>query len=79
MLFFFNLFYDEQETRHQLFKLRPSQHASWIGFAMSYHLLGDFVTANSVLDTFRQSQTLNVSLIILCICFLFYIRTFLSE
>lgn len=49
-----------QETRHQLFKLRPSQHASWIGFAMSYHLLGDFATANSVLDTFRQSQV-NVS------------------
>ena len=51
---------DLQETRHQLFKLRPSQHASWIGFAMSYHLLGDFATANSVLDTFRQSQV-NVS------------------
>lgn len=50
-----------QETRHQLFKLRPSQHASWIGFAMSYHLLGDFATANSVLDTFRQSQV-NVSI-----------------
>ena len=49
-----------QETRHQLFRLRPSQHASWIGFAMSYHLLGDFETANSILDTFRQSQTLNV-------------------
>lgn len=27
---------------------------------MSYHLLGDFTTANSVLDTFRQSQV-NVS------------------
>lgn len=50
-----------RETRHQLFKLRPSQHASWIGFAMSYHLLGDFATANSILDTFRQSQSMNVS------------------
>ncbi|XP_037025681.1 N-alpha-acetyltransferase 16, NatA auxiliary subunit [Bradysia coprophila] len=48
-----------RETRHQLFKLRPSQHASWIGFAMSYHLLGDFETANSILETFRQSQSLN--------------------
>ncbi|XP_055389551.1 N-alpha-acetyltransferase 15, NatA auxiliary subunit [Condylostylus longicornis] len=47
-----------KETRHQLFKLRPSQHASWIGFAMSYHLLGDFETANSILETFRQSQAL---------------------
>lgn len=50
-----------RETRHQLFKLRPSQHASWIGFAMSYHLLGDFETANSILETFRQSQTLIVN------------------
>lgn len=48
-----------RETRHQLFKLRPSQHASWIGFAMSYHLMGDFETANAILDTFRQSQQLN--------------------
>lgn len=47
-----------KETRHQLFKLRPSQHASWIGYAMSYHLLGDFETANNILESFRQSQAL---------------------
>ncbi|XP_013110195.1 N-alpha-acetyltransferase 15, NatA auxiliary subunit [Stomoxys calcitrans] len=47
-----------KETRHHLFKLRPSQHASWIGFAMSYHLLGDLEMANSILDAFNQSQTL---------------------
>lgn len=46
-----------RETRHHLFKLRPSQHASWIGFAMSYHLLGDYETANNILETFRASQT----------------------
>ncbi|TMW46258.1 hypothetical protein DOY81_008658 [Sarcophaga bullata] len=46
-----------KETRHHLFKLRPSQHASWIGFAMSYHLLGDLEMANSILDAFNQSQT----------------------
>lgn len=46
-----------RETRHQLFKLRPSQHASWIGFAMSYHLLNDYETADSILETFRSSQT----------------------
>lgn len=40
-----------------MFKLRPSQHASWIGFAMSYHLLNDFETADSILETFRSSQT----------------------
>lgn len=37
--------------------MRPSQHASWIGFAMSHHLLNDFETANSILETFRSSQT----------------------
>uniref|UniRef100_A0A182J3Q8 N-alpha-acetyltransferase 15, NatA auxiliary subunit n=1 Tax=Anopheles atroparvus TaxID=41427 RepID=A0A182J3Q8_ANOAO len=47
-----------RETRHQLFKLRPSQHASWIGFAMSYHLLGDYETAMNILETFRSSQTM---------------------
>ncbi|KAL7023110.1 hypothetical protein ACKWTF_012493 [Chironomus riparius] len=46
-----------RETRHQLFKLRPSQHASWIGFAMSYHLLNDFDTAYEIMETFRTSQT----------------------
>ncbi|KAH8408887.1 hypothetical protein KR009_003359 [Drosophila setifemur] len=46
-----------KETRHHLFTLRPSQHASWIGFAMSYHLLRDYEMANSILDTFSQSQT----------------------
>lgn len=46
-----------RETRHQLFKLRPSQHASWIGFAMSYHLLNDFDTAYDIMETFRTSQT----------------------
>ncbi|KAH8373849.1 N-alpha-acetyltransferase 16, NatA auxiliary subunit [Drosophila serrata] len=46
-----------KETRHHLFALRPSQQASWIGFAMSYHLLRDFEMANSILETFSQSQT----------------------
>ncbi|SPP89997.1 N-alpha-acetyltransferase 16, NatA auxiliary subunit [Drosophila guanche] len=46
-----------KETRHHLFTLRPSQHASWIGFAMSYHLLRDYEMANNILETFSQSQT----------------------
>lgn len=46
-----------RDTRYQLFKLRPSQHASWIGFAMSYHLLGDYDTASDILESFRASQT----------------------
>ncbi|CAF1077117.1 unnamed protein product [Didymodactylos carnosus] len=45
-----------KETRHQLFILKPGQRASWIGFAMSYHLLGDYDMALSVLEEFRKSQ-----------------------
>lgn len=36
--------------------LRPTQRASWIGFAMSYHLLGDYEMANNILDAFRTNQ-----------------------
>lgn len=35
--------------------LRPTQRASWIGFAISYHLLKDYETALKILDTFRDS------------------------
>ncbi|UJR23099.1 hypothetical protein I4U23_026122 [Adineta vaga] len=45
-----------KETRHQLFILKPGQRQSWIGFAMSYHLLGDFDMAQSVLEEFRKTQ-----------------------
>ncbi|CAF3920737.1 unnamed protein product, partial [Rotaria magnacalcarata] len=45
-----------KETRHQLFNLKPGQRQSWIGFAMSYHLLGDFDMAQSVLEEFRKTQ-----------------------
>ncbi|KAF9793633.1 hypothetical protein SFRURICE_001992, partial [Spodoptera frugiperda] len=45
-----------KDTRYQLFMLRPTQRASWIGFAMSYHLLGDYEMAISILDAFRTNQ-----------------------
>ncbi|CAH2087864.1 unnamed protein product [Euphydryas editha] len=45
-----------KDTRYQLFMLRPTQRTSWIGFAMSYHLLGDYEMANSILDAFRTNQ-----------------------
>lgn len=35
--------------------LRPTQRASWIGFAISYHLLRDYEMALKILDTFRNS------------------------
>lgn len=44
-----------KDTRYQLFMLRPTQRASWIGFAISYHLLQDYETALKILDTFRDS------------------------
>ncbi|CAF3365910.1 unnamed protein product [Rotaria socialis] len=45
-----------KETRHQLFNLKPGQRQSWVGFAMSYHLLGDYDMAQSVLEEFRKTQ-----------------------
>lgn len=44
-----------KDTRYQLFMLRPTQRASWIGFAISYHLLRDYEMALKILDTFRNS------------------------
>ncbi|CAB3378713.1 Hypothetical predicted protein [Cloeon dipterum] len=45
-----------KDTRYQLFMLRPTQRASWIGFAMAYHLLKDFSTALRILEDFRKTQ-----------------------
>jgi len=45
-----------KETRHQLFQLRPTQRASWIGFAMSYHLMEDYDMALKILEEFRKTQ-----------------------
>ncbi|CAB0041898.1 unnamed protein product [Trichogramma brassicae] len=44
-----------KDTRYHLFMLRPTQRASWIGFAISYHLLKDHEMALKILDTFRDS------------------------
>ncbi|TRY74013.1 hypothetical protein TCAL_06697 [Tigriopus californicus] len=45
-----------KETRYQLFQLRPTQRASWIGFAMSYHLLNDYDMTLKILEEFRKTQ-----------------------
>ncbi|XP_050441172.1 N-alpha-acetyltransferase 16, NatA auxiliary subunit [Adelges cooleyi] len=45
-----------RDTRYQLFMLRPTQRASWIGYAMAYHLLSDFDMALKILETFRKTQ-----------------------
>jgi len=44
-----------RDTRHSLLRLRPGQRASWIGFAMAYHLLHDYVNALQVLEDFRKT------------------------
>ncbi|XP_041357444.1 N-alpha-acetyltransferase 15, NatA auxiliary subunit-like [Gigantopelta aegis] len=45
-----------RETRYQLLVLRPGQRASWIGYAMAYHLLKDFDMALKILEEFRKTQ-----------------------
>ncbi|XP_049765257.1 N-alpha-acetyltransferase 15, NatA auxiliary subunit [Schistocerca serialis cubense] len=45
-----------RDTRYQLFMLRPTQRASWIGFGMAYHLLKDYEMAQNILETFRKTQ-----------------------
>ncbi|XP_014681955.1 PREDICTED: N-alpha-acetyltransferase 15, NatA auxiliary subunit-like [Priapulus caudatus] len=45
-----------KETRYQLLVLRPTQRASWIGYAMAFHLLKDFDMALKILEEFRKTQ-----------------------
>jgi peptide alpha-N-acetyltransferase len=45
-----------RDTRYQLFSLRPTQRASWIGFAMAYHLLKDYEMAAKILEEFRKTS-----------------------
>lgn len=45
-----------QETRYQLLQLRPGQRASWIGYAVAYHLLEDFEMAAKIVDEFHKTQ-----------------------
>jgi len=48
-----------QDTRYQLLVLRPAQRASWIGYAMAYHLLKDYDMALKVLEEYRKTQTVS--------------------
>lgn len=45
-----------RETRYQLLQLRPAQRASWIGYAVAYHLLEDYEMAAKILEEFRKTQ-----------------------
>lgn len=43
--------------------LRPTQRASWIGYAMSFHLLEDYKNALNILETFLdQQQVITINL-----------------
>ena len=53
-----------QDTRYQLLVLRPVQRASWIGYAMAFHLLKDYNMAFWVLEEYRK--TCQVSLRYVC-------------
>lgn len=44
-----------EETRRTLLTVRPNQRNNWIGFALSFHLLGNYNTAVSVLDTYQDT------------------------
>jgi tetratricopeptide (TPR) repeat protein len=45
-----------RDTRYQLLQLRPTQRVSWIGYAMSYHLLKEHDIASSIIDEFCKTQ-----------------------
>ena len=64
ILFFF------QETRYQLLKLRPGQRASWIGYAISYHLLKDYNMAFTILEEFRKTQNVSLPFFVFLVCVL---------
>ncbi|CAL8086470.1 unnamed protein product [Calicophoron daubneyi] len=46
-----------KETRYKLLMLRPSQRASWIGYALTHHLLGNYDTALTILGEFQKGQS----------------------
>eukprot|EP00731_Ephydatia_muelleri_P031037 Em0022g551a len=45
-----------RDTRYQLLKARPAQRGSWIGYALSYHLLKDYPMALKVMAEYRKTQ-----------------------
>nr|CAB3264173.1 N-alpha-acetyltransferase 16, NatA auxiliary subunit-like [Phallusia mammillata] len=45
-----------RETRYKLLQLKPGQRASWIGYAISNHLLKDYTVAFKVLEEFGKTQ-----------------------
>lgn len=44
-----------EDTRRRLLTVRPNQRNNWIGFALCFHLLANYDTAISVLDTYQKT------------------------
>jgi len=46
-----------RDTRYQLLKIRPAQRQSWIGYSISYYLLGegDYDMAFTIMEEFRKT------------------------
>ena len=53
--------------------LKPTQRASWIGYAMSYHLLKDHEMALRILEEFRKTQAVSFTFF-LSLFAVFYIK-----
>jgi peptide alpha-N-acetyltransferase len=45
-----------KETRHQLLISRPSQRASWLGYAIALHLKEEYADAAKVLTRYEATQ-----------------------
>jgi peptide alpha-N-acetyltransferase len=45
-----------RDTRYQLLKARPAQRSSWVGYALSYHLIKDYTMALKVMEEYRKTQ-----------------------
>lgn len=46
-----------RDIRYKLLLLRPSQKASWIGYALIHHLLGNYEIALTVINEFKKGQS----------------------
>lgn len=44
-----------RESRHTLLQLNPRMRQNWVALAMSYHLLGDYNMADSVLTSYEET------------------------
>lgn len=45
-----------RNSRHQLLALRPSNKMSWIGYATSCHMIGDYDMALNIIKDFRKNN-----------------------